>query len=293
MGTYCIFYLILTKKKRKMSLVFRHLFTALCVQAGMIGGIYAQNVPIDFEETGNGATWIWTVFENDSNPALEIVENPDMSGINHSSTVAKFTALMTGNPWSGCESLHGGGIGQFIMDSSTSSINIMVWKPVISDVGIKLVRSDNWSLGEIKIPNTKVNEWELLTFDFSAHIGNDYDQIVIFPDFDLNGRTADNVIYFDNILGLDSIPGTDNTSTFELSSIDFKMYPNPTNSSVNIVSKVSIDALSIRNLLGEIVLSEQPIGTSLSVDMSQMDSGVYFVEVVSGNKTVRKTITKE
>ena len=71
------------------------------------------------------------------------------------------------------------------------------------------------------------------------------------------------------------------------------MYPNPTNSFVNIVSKVSIDALSIRNLLGEIVLSEQPIGTSLSVDMSQMDSGVYFVEVVRGNKTVRKTITKE
>ena len=61
-----------------------------------------QNVPIDFESAGFGDSWTWTVFENNSNPILEIVPNPDPSGINNSSTVAKFTALMSGSPWAGC-----------------------------------------------------------------------------------------------------------------------------------------------------------------------------------------------
>ena len=34
------------------------------------------NSPIDFESGGHGAGWTWTVFENDSNPPLEVVSNP-------------------------------------------------------------------------------------------------------------------------------------------------------------------------------------------------------------------------
>ena len=53
----------------------------------------AQNGPISFEPGEFGSTWSWTVFENIDNPPLEIVGNPDPSGINTSSRVAKFTAL--------------------------------------------------------------------------------------------------------------------------------------------------------------------------------------------------------
>lgn len=160
---------------------------------------FSQNAPIDFEDGGYGANWTWAVFENDDNPPLEIISNPDMTGINTSATVAKFTARQTGQPWAGCESLHGTDIGTYSINSSNSTIKIMVWKTVISDVGIKLVKPDGWSLGEIKVANTVVNEWEELTFDFSSQMQDGYDQIVVFPDFDLNGRTQDNVIYFDNI----------------------------------------------------------------------------------------------
>ena len=169
--------------------------------------VAAQNVPIDFETSGNGATWTWTVFENDSNPPLEIIDNPDPAGINTSSTVAKFTALQTGQPFAGCESQHGADIGTFSLTPSTSTIKIMVWKSVISDVGIKLVDATSASLGEIKVANTLIDEWEEISFDFSAMEGIVYDQIVIFPDFDV--RTSDNVIYFDNITfgGLPPLPG--------------------------------------------------------------------------------------
>ncbi|MFK8037438.1 MAG: T9SS type A sorting domain-containing protein [Crocinitomicaceae bacterium] len=161
----------------------------------------AQNVPIDFESVGNGANWTWTTFENDANPTLQIIANPDPTGANTSATVAQFTALQAGQPWAGCESMHGADLGSFTFDATNSTVKIMVWKTVISDVGIKFVEPASGSLGELKIANTVTNQWEELVFDFSGHIGNigTIDQIVIFPDFDLAGRTQDNITYFDNI----------------------------------------------------------------------------------------------
>lgn len=165
---------------------------------------YAQNAPIDFESGGHGANWTWTVFENDVNPPVEIIANPDASGINTSATVAKFTALQTGQPWAGTESAHGADLGGFVLNETNSTIKIMVWKSVISDVGIKLVANSGWAQAEIKVSNTLVNQWEELSFNFSAYPNPPaaeglYDQIVVFPDFDLAGRTQDNVVYFDNI----------------------------------------------------------------------------------------------
>ncbi len=166
---------------------------------------FAQNSPINFESDGFGADWTWTVFENDTNPALEIIENPDSSEINTSDSVAKFTALQTGNPWAGVESAHGTtDLGPFVLDATNSTIKIMVWKSVISDVGIKLVANSGWAQVELKVANTLVNEWEELSFDFSDYPNppeaeGQYDQIVVFPDFNMDGRGQENVVYFDNI----------------------------------------------------------------------------------------------
>ena len=173
-------------------------------------GLNAQNAPIDFETGGYGADWTWTCFENDTNLPLEIIANPDPTGENTSSTVAKFTALQTGQPWAGCESMHGSDIGTFVLSTSNSTVKIMVWKSVISDVGIKFSKPDGWSMGEIKVANTVVDAWEELTFDFTSQFQDGYDQIVIFPDFDLNGRTQDNIIYFDNITFSEQVAGETN-----------------------------------------------------------------------------------
>lgn len=164
---------------------------------------FSQNNPINFESGGQGANWSWTTFENNTNPALEFVANPSATGLNTSSTVAKFTALQTGQPWAGCESLNGSSIGTFTLSASNAIVKIMVYKSVISDVGIKFATGSLASTGEIKVANTLTNQWEELTFDFSSKIGEpsstNISQIIIFPDFNLGGRTSDNVCYFDNI----------------------------------------------------------------------------------------------
>lgn len=161
----------------------------------------APNSPIDFETGGFGADWTWSVFENQTNPPLEIVANPSATGINTSATVAKFTALQAGQAYAGVESKRGEDIGDFKFDETNSIVKIMVYKSVISDVGLKFSEASGEAEQEIKVANTKINEWEELTFDLSGSIGKGITgvitQIIVFPDF--SDRTQDNVVYFDNI----------------------------------------------------------------------------------------------
>jgi hypothetical protein len=175
----------------------------LCVSILISSIGFSQNNPINFEVGGFGANWSWSTFENGTNPTLEFVTNPSATGINTSTTVAKFTALQVGQPWAGCESLNGQSIGTFTLSASNAIVKIMVYKPVISDVGIKFATASGASTGELKVANTLVNQWEELTFDFSSKIGEPsstgISQIIVFSDFNLAGRTSDNVCYFDNI----------------------------------------------------------------------------------------------
>ncbi len=247
----------------------------VCVSVGLLT---AQNIPVDFEPGGNGDQWTWTVFENIDNPPLEIIANPDQSGINTSATVAKFTARQNGQPFAGCETMHGSDIGSFVIDSSNSTIRIMVWKSVISDVGIKLVEASSASLGEIKIANTKVNEWEQLTFDFSSRAGITYDQIVIFPDF--GSRTSDNIIYFDNIWGPEA---SDPSSLSNINSVRSRLYPNPVKNVLTIENEVSIDQIQILDLQGKIIDTFYPENRTLEINTSMLRDGFYMIKSFSGD----------
>lgn len=261
------------------------LFLATLLFVFFFNSVSTQNIPIDFEENGYGADWTWTTFENDSNPELEIITNPDMSGINTSSTVAQFTALQQGQPFAGVESMHGAGIGTFTIDQSNSIIRIMVWKSVISDVGIKLVREDGWSLGEMKIANTVTNEWEQLEFNFSEHIGNEYDQIVVFPDF--TDRNEDNIIYIDNIYGEAAT-----TSNAEHEESIVKIYPNPTDNFISIQSKQVINGYEIYSSSGTLVASNQYFNSN-DIPVSSLPSGIYHLKAFTDNEILTAKFTKK
>ena len=160
----------------------------------MGGAIFAQNAPVDFEVGGNGADWTWIVAENGTDPALSILANPVSGGINTTATVAMFTAELAGQPWA---LFHSEGIGEFTFDATNSTVKLMVNKPVISNVGLKF--EGVGPVLELTVPNTLINEWEELTFDFSSLIGNTYNKIVVIPDFDFTPRAQDNIVYLDNV----------------------------------------------------------------------------------------------
>jgi len=282
--------------KNQLTFLFVLLFTLLT------GGIVlGQNQPIDFEPGGFGATWTWTVFENGTNPPLEIIPNPDPSGINTSATVAKFTALQSGNPWAGCESLHGSDIGTFTLNSTNCIVKIMVWKTVISDVGIKFALPSGAALPEIKVANTLTNQWEELTFDFSARIGDPntigQDQIIIFPDY--AARTQENIIYFDNIIFSSISDVKELPNSFPSDFVLEQNYPNPFNPATNVrfsLPEANQVMLRVYDLLGQEVatLANQFMNAGtfeISFDASDLPTGIYTYSLTAGKlQSVKKMI---
>ena len=267
-----------------------------------IGLAWGQNSPIDFETGGYGATWTWTVFENGDNPSLEIVTNPNTGGINSSATVAKFTALQAGQPHAGCESQHGSDIGTFSLDATNSTVKIMVYKTVISDVGLKFVIPSSGSLGEIKVANTVTNAWEELTFDFSSHIGLPeaigIDQIVVFPDFNLGGRTQDNIIYFDNIsFSSSNSVGVDNRGEIYPHGFALEQnYPNPFNPITTLrydLPENSLVNIIIYDMLGRQVRTlvnttqnagyKSVIWNATNNQGNPVSAGVYLYQIHAGD----------
>jgi len=232
--------------------------------------LWAQNAPIDFEPSGHGANFSWTVFENNGITTLNVLPNPDASGLNTSATVASIAVSQQGAPWAGCETLHGSDIGSWTINSSNHLIRIMVWKSVISDVGIKLVKPDGWSLGEIKKSNTTTGQWEQLEFDFSAHIGQTYDQIVIFPDF--QARAADHVVYFDNVYGAAASVGMEETSL-----ADVRIFPNPTTGTFHLTSDEPLVQVEVLDAHGRLLFTLEPKGLSAEGDLSSLPAGIYAV----------------
>ena len=196
---------------------------------------YSQTNPINFETSGNGATWTWNTFENPSTPCppLMIISNPDSSGANTSATVASYTPVVGAPFYAGTETAHGSPFGPFTLSTSNCIVKILVWKPVISNVGIKFSTISNASTGEINVANTLINQWEELTFDFSGKIGQaestGIEQLVIFIDSQ-NGRTTNNTCYFDNIrfLPQSSLPTGPTVAA-----------PTPTRAPANVISMFS------------------------------------------------------
>tara|TARA_B110000438_G_scaffold36662_1_gene36416 strand:+ start:35 stop:913 length:879 start_codon:yes stop_codon:yes gene_type:complete len=281
-----------------MELDMKKILSVIMIVSGFL---FAQNSPIDFETGGYGASWTWTVFENDNNPSLEIMTNPNIGGINSSATVAIFTALQAGQPWAGCESLHGADIGSFSFDSTNCIIKIMVWKDVISDVGIKFADATSAAQPEIKVANTLINQWEELTFDFSSRIGV-YpvvkDQIIIFPDFEMAGRTQDNICYFDNIsFSPSNSVGVDNRSETLPQGFAFEQnFPNPFNPITTLRYELPEDSfvdVMVYDMLGNVVSNLINANQSSGYKSIQWDAtnnqgepvsaGVYLYKIQAGD----------
>ena len=95
---------------------------------------FAQSThAIDFEPSGVGADWTWTMDQNADNPPLEFSTNPDNGGINSSATAAKFTARQAGNNWALCYSVDD---GEFTFDATNSVVKIMVYILLISTLNL-------------------------------------------------------------------------------------------------------------------------------------------------------------
>jgi hypothetical protein len=77
--------------------------------------------------------------------------------------------------------------------------------------------------------------------------------------------------------------------------LPFSIFPNPTNDylTVHIAGHVAQSQIRIINLLGEIKYSSPATGAETNLNISSLAGGIYFVEVVSGNKVTRERFIKQ
>ena len=70
-----------------------------------------------------------------------------------------------------------------------------------------------------------------------------------------------------------------------------KIYPSPTTGVLNIHSETAISQIEIYNLLGQLVQSNTD---QVSIDISSVDQGIYFVKVMdeNGNVGTQKVVKK-
>ncbi len=84
-------------------------------------------------------------------------------------------------------------------------------------------------------------------------------------------------------VGLDDISLEDNSIT---------IYPNPTNSEVNISSENFINSVEIFNSLGQRVYYSVVNSNTKTIDISSFSNGVYILRVITDNGVIRKKIIK-
>jgi Secretion system C-terminal sorting domain len=155
--------------------------------------IFAQPV-WDFETTAQDTGW--TLFANGPNQNdtdFAIVNNPNMSGLNTSAHVAKLVVRDNADLFAG---VFNNKITPFYVTAQNAHPTIMVYKTVTSRVDFKY-EGDGFG-GDHFDSNTVANQWQKLTYDFSAFIGKQVKTITVIPDFPAT-RTVGSVCYFDMI----------------------------------------------------------------------------------------------
>ena len=95
-------------------------------------------------------------------------------------------------------------------------------------------------------------------------------------DFYSAGNT--NEFYIDNVTVASGLIGTE-----DFAANKFSVYPNPVKDMLNIKSTSSVDNVTVYDLLGKVVLQENPGKISPAINMSNLASGSYLVKVTIGN----------
>ena len=67
------------------------------------------------------------------------------------------------------------------------------------------------------------------------------------------------------------------------------VFPNPTNTSLNVISEFTIEKIEVYSMLGELISTKNTTSNEVNVELQNLAAGVYTFNVFAngGMKTVR------
>jgi hypothetical protein len=251
-----------------------------------------MSLPVSFDST----TVDYGVIGFEGAENSSIVVDPTLA----SNKVVKVIKSATAQPWAGTTITAAAQLGfspAIPLTATDLKMNVRVWSPNAGiQVRLKVENHSNSGVSvETEATTTVANDWQTLEFNFNNQAAGTaafnpvsvYDKASIFFNFGVNGATAgEKTYYFDDVkfgaaLGVNS---------FEASKV--KMYPNPTNSQFTIEANNTIERVALYNVLGQEVVASQFNSNSVTLDISNLQTGVYVVKTLIAGVTSTSRIVK-
>ena len=174
-------------------------------------------------------------------------------------------------------------------------MNIRVWSPTAGiPVRLKVeVSGQPTQSVETEALTTVANGWQTMEFNFNNQATGTaafnaafpFNKASIFFNFGVAG--SGQTYYFDDM----KFGAALGVASFEASKI--KMYPNPTSSVFTIEANEVIESVSLYNILGQEVVAKNPNSNSITLDIANLQSGVYVVKTMIGGVSATSRIVKK
>ena len=129
--------------------------------------------------------------------------------------------------------------------------------------------------------------WQSIEFDLTTTKGTkDWSQIIqVILILSTNNQED---YYFDNMYFSKGTP----LSVSDLSDSSVSVYPNPVQNTLNVSAAVTVDAVSIFDLTGRQVLRATPNAAAFTLDVADLNKGMYLVSLKSGDKEMTTKLVK-
>ncbi len=177
-----------------MKIVHRLLWLAFVFS--QVNSLSAQSTDlvIEFEQSQDLDSWVQFANGSDDPGYLFMDDNPNIWGINRTQKCGRLIIQNDAQPWAG---IYTDAHGPIEITPLMHTVEIMIYKTTFSEILFKL-EDPSIDPIEVSVQNSKINEWELLTFDLSGAIGKTFSRITLFPDYQ-SPRTSGSDCRIDNI----------------------------------------------------------------------------------------------
>jgi hypothetical protein len=174
-------------------------------------------------------------------------------------------------------------------------MNVRVWSPTVgTPVRLKVeVAGQGTQSVETEAVTTVANGWQVMEFNFNNQATGTaafnaafpYNKASIFFNFGTVG--SGQTYYFDDMKFGAAALGV---NSFNASNI--RMYPNPTSAVFTIEANDVIENVSLYNVLGQEVLVRNSNSNSVTLDVANLQTGVYVVKTMIGGVTATSRLVK-
>jgi hypothetical protein len=235
------------------------------------------NLPVNFE----GATTNYTVTDFGGNASTKVADPTDSNN-----TVIKTIKTVSAATWSGTTVGTSAGFSSVIpFTTSNRKVYVRVYSSEVgTPIRLKVEEFNEPTHSCETQVNTTVIGWQTIEFDFNnqatgtAVFNQNYqfNKMSIFFNYGIEGATSgEKTYYFDNI----NYGSALSSESFEQSKLI--VYPNPVASTLNIQSETIFGKVVIYNAIGQEVFNLDSNSNYEQINVSILNSGIYYVKVVN------------